>query len=88
MFINLFQKNNCCFICRQTTNSYICSSCRKELAFYQELRGKSSYKNVDLFFSTPYYQNYKNILWDFKFAKNTGLAKNMAYLMLEAFKKQ
>ncbi len=88
MLNSLFQKKNICFICKLHTNSYICSNCKRELDFYQKLRGKFSYKNFDLHFTTPYYQNYKNILWNLKFGKDTGLAKSMAYLMIEAFFKK
>lgn len=85
MLSSLFQKKNNCFICKKQTNVHICSYCKKELDFYQNLRGRGSYKNFDLYFATPYYQNYKKIVWDLKFGKNTGMAKNMAYLMLDAF---
>ncbi len=88
MLNSLFQKENSCFICQAQTNAFICSHCKRELDFYQNLRGRCSFKNFDLHFTTPYYQNYKNIVWNLKFGKNTGLAKGMAYLMLEAYFKK
>ncbi|MDD2370506.1 MAG: hypothetical protein PHQ32_00695 [Firmicutes bacterium] len=88
MLNSLFLKKNSCFICQAQTKSFICSHCKKELDFYQNLRGRCNFKEFNLHFTTPYYQNYKKVLWDLKFGKKTGLAKGMAYLMLEAYFKK
>jgi competence protein ComFC len=57
------------------------------MAFYQNLRGRCSFKNWDLHITAPYHQGYKRLIWDLKFGKNTGLVKGMAYLMLEGYLK-
>lgn len=88
MLNSLFQKKDICFICKKNTTSFICSRCRKELDFYQNLRGRCSFKNWDLHFTSPYHQGYKRLVWELKFGKNTGLAKGMAYLMLEGYLKK
>lgn len=85
MLISLFQKKNSCFICSRLSNDFICSKCREKLSFYQNLRGRSSFKNCELYFTAPYHLDYKRLVWDLKFGKNTGLAKSMAYLLLETY---
>lgn len=88
MLNSLFQKKEICFICRKSTSSFICSRCSENLDFYQNLRGRSSFKNWDLHFTSPYHKAFKKLIWDLKFGKNTGLAKGMAYLMLEGYLKK
>lgn len=87
MLNSLFQKKNICFICNSSSTSFICSRCSERMAFYQNLRGRCSFKKWDLHFTAPYHQGYKRLIWDLKFGKNTGLAKGMAYLMLEGYLK-
>ncbi len=87
MLNSLFQKKNICFICKCSATSFICSRCSDNMLFYQNLRGRCSFKNWDLHFTAPYHQGYKRLIWDLKFGKNTGLAKGMAYLMLEGYLK-
>lgn len=87
MLNSLFQKKNICFICNSSATSFICSQCSEQMDFYQNLRGRCSFKNWDLHFTAPYHQGYKRLIWDLKFGKNTGLAKGMAYLMLEGYLK-
>jgi competence protein ComFC len=88
MLNSLFQKKNICFICKNSTASFICSRCSDNMNFYQNLRGRCSFKNWDLHFTAPYHQGFKRLIWDLKFGKNTGLAKGMAYLMLEGYLKK
>ena len=87
MLNSLFHKKDICFICNCSTTSFICSSCNEKMIFYQNLRGRCSFKSWDLHFTAPYHQGYKRLIWDLKFGKNTGLAKGMAYLMLEGYLK-
>lgn len=87
MLNSLFRKKNTCFVCKAATTMFICSSCRRKLDFYQYLRGRSSYRNFDLNFTAPYYRGFKELIWNLKFGKDTGLAKGMAYLMLESYLK-
>lgn len=87
MLNSLFQRKNICFICNRSTASFICSHCSEDLDFYQNLRGRCSFKNWDLHFTSPYHQGFKRLIWDLKFGKNTGLAKGMAYLMLDGYLK-
>ena len=88
MLNSLFQKKDICFICNNSTASFICSHCSDDMDFYQNLRGRCSFKNWDLHFTAPYHQDFKRLIWDLKFGKNTGLAKGMAYLMLEGYLKK
>jgi competence protein ComFC len=88
MLNSLFHKKNICFICKNSTVSFICSNCSDNMDFYQNLRGRCSFKNWDLHFTAPYHQGFKRLIWDLKFGKNTGLAKGMAYLMLEGYFKK
>ena len=87
MLNSLFQKKNICFICNNSTASFICRRCSDDMDFYQNLRGRCSFKNWDLHFTSPYHKGFKRLIWDLKFGKNTGLAKGMTYLMLEGYLK-
>ena len=87
MLNSLFLKKKSCFICKSSSKTFICSNCREKLDFYQSLRGRCSFKDCDLHFTAPYHQSFKKLIWDLKFGKNTGLAKGMAYLMLEGYLK-
>jgi len=87
MLNSLFQKKKICFICNCSTTTFICSHCNEKIDFYQNLRGRCSFKNWDMHFTAPYHEGYKRLIWDLKFGKDTGLAKGMAYLMLEGYLK-
>ena len=80
-----FQSEKSCFICGQRTSGFLCIRCSGQLSFYQKTRGTSSFMDHRLFFVSPYFSRYKELIAGLKYRKDTSLARGMAYLMCEAY---
>lgn len=80
-----FQSEKSCFVCGQRTSGFLCIRCSRQLSFYQKTRGMSSFMDHRLFFVSPYFSRYKELIAGLKYRKDTSLARGMAYLMCEAY---
>ena len=74
-----------CFICKRKTKEFICFLCDRKIKYYQSIRGHSIYKSSDLFFTVPYFNEYKELIKRFKFNKETYLYKKISYLMVKHY---